>query len=304
VASQEMKDVFAMMFAQRAEAAGARKASVEELRASFDLLLAAMPPVAGGVIAPVDAGGVPAEWTTPESGAATRGTLLYLHGGGYFEGSPTTHRRLVTALCLASGVRGLSVDYRLAPEHPFPAAVDDAVSAYRWLVREGGEEPSRVVVAGDSAGGGLSAALLVALRDAGDPLPAGAYLLSAWTDLAGTGESMRSRADADPMIDPRDMPATAARYVPDGDLRNPHASPLYADLAGLPPLLIHVGDAEVLLDDSRRLAERAAAAGVAVECEIWPDAFHVFQMLVGMVPEADEAVAQAAAWITKRLAAG
>lgn len=234
----------------------------------------------------------------------SRGTLLYFHGGGYFEGSITTHRRLVASLCLAAGVRGLSVDYRLAPEHPFPAAVDDAVAAYRWLTGPGGEDPSRVIVAGDSAGGGLTAALLVALRDAGHPLPAGAYLMSPWTDLVATGESLKTRAEADPMIDPRDIKRITSYYVPDGDVLNPLVSPLYADLSGLPPLLLHVGDAEVLLDDAVRLADRARVAGVSVELEVWPEAFHVFQMLAGLLPEADEAVAQAGEWMVKRLEAG
>ena len=298
-----MNQIKAAMQANRQAAAGQPAPSIEELRAGMDEMLGSLPPVTGGRVQPVDAGGVSAEWTLPEDGRAVAGTLLYLHGGGYFQGSPFTHRRLVTALCLAAGLRGLSVDYRLAPEHPFPAAVDDALAAYRWLTGPSGEDPGRVVVAGDSAGGGLSAALLVALRDAGDRLPAGAYLLSPWTDLAGTGASMLTRADADPMIDPAESRATARRYAGDGDLRHPLVSPLYADLTGLPPLLIHVGDAEVLLDDATRLADRALGAGVAVELEVWPEAFHVFQIMVGLVPEADEAVARAAAWMAKRIAA-
>jgi acetyl esterase/lipase len=282
--------------------------SIEETRAAFDLTMGALPPVGGADLSPVDAGGVEAEWTIPHGLDRPKGTLLYLHGGGYMEGSIATHRRLVTSLCVAAEVRGLSVDYRLAPEHPFPAAVDDAVAAYRWLVDSstsgGGEDPSRVIVAGDSAGGGLSAALLLALRDAGDPLPAGAYLLSPWTDLAATGDSMKSRAAVDPMIDPNDTEKTASYYSPNRDFKNPLISPLYADLNGLPPLLVHVGDAEVLLDDAVRLADKARLAGVPVECDVWPEAFHVFQMLAGLVPEADEAIAQAAAWMVKRLEAG
>ena len=298
-----MEQIKAVMRAGRQSAAENPEPSIEELRSGMEQMLTGLPPVPGGRVEPVDAGGVAAEWTFPEDGGPTTGTLLYLHGGGYFQGSPATHRRLVTALCLAAGMRGLSVDYRLAPEHPFPAAVDDALAAYRWLTGPSGEDPGRVVVAGDSAGGGLSAALLVALRDAGDRLPAGAYLLSPWTDLAGTGASMLTRADADPMIDPAESRATARRYAGDGDLRHPLVSPLYADLTGLPPLLIHVGDAEVLLDDATRLADRALGAGVAVELEVWPEAFHVFQIMVGLVPEADEAVARAAAWMAKRIAA-
>ncbi|HET6875015.1 MAG TPA: alpha/beta hydrolase [Acidimicrobiales bacterium] len=303
MASEAMDQIKAVMRASRQTASGNPAPSIEELRSGMEQMLAALPPVPGGRVEPVDAGGVPAEFTFPEDGRQTAGTLLYLHGGGYFQGSPVTHRRLVTALCLAAGMRGLSIDYRLAPEHRFPAAVDDALAAYRWLTGPEGEDPARVVVAGDSAGGGLSAALLVALRDAGDRLPAGAYLLSPWTDLAATGDSMRTRADADPMIDPSDTEAVGRRYAGDRDLRDPLISPLYADLTGLPPLLIHVGDAEVLLDDATRMADRAAGAGVPVEVEVWPEAFHVFQMMVGLLPEADEAVAQAGAWMAKRIEA-
>lgn len=295
-----------MMREQRAKARGRPTPSVSELRAGMEEMLGALPAVPGVRVEGVNADGVPAEWTRVESksGVDSRGTLLYFHGGGYFQGSIATHRRLVASLCLAAGVRGLSVDYRLAPENPFPAAVDDALAAYRWLTGPGGEDPARVVVAGDSAGGGLTAALLVALRDAGDPLPAGAYLMSPWTDLAATGESIRTRTEVDPMIDARDTKRITSYYVPDGDVLNPLVSPLYADLSGLPPLLVHVGEAEVLLDDAVRLADRARAAGVSVELEVWPEAFHVFQMLAGLLPEADEAVAQAGEWMVKRLEAG
>ena len=304
MASEQMQQIMALMSSVR-EAGRPLASSIEEQRTGFESTLALLPEVAGGqveALGPDGAGGVDAEWMRLESGEPA-GTLLYLHGGGYFQGSPVTHRRLVAALCVAGGVQSLSVNYRLAPENPFPAAVEDALAAYRWLISPlgGDEDPERVIVAGDSAGGGLSAALLVALRDAGDPLPAGAYLISPWTDLAGTGESMQTRAEADPFIDPAQSPNAAARYAGDTELTHPLMSPLYADLSGLPPLLIHVGDAEVLLDDSTRPAERAVAAGVPVEMQIWDGAFHVFQMLFGMIPEADEAVAQAGAWMSKLL---
>lgn len=300
-----MQQIMALMSSVR-EAGRPLASSIEEQRAGFESTLALLPEVDGGrveALGPDGAGGVAAEWTRLESGEPA-GTLLYLHGGGYFQGSPVTHRRLVAALCVAGGVQCLSVEYRLAPENPFPAAVEDALAAYRWLISPlgGDEDPERVIVAGDSAGGGLSAALLVALRDAGDPLPAGAYLISPWTDLAGTGESMQTRAEADPFIDPAQSPNAAARYAGDTELTHPLMSPLYADLTGLPPLLIHVGDAEVLLDDSTRLAQNAIVAGVPVDLQIWDGAFHVFQMLVGMLPEADEAIAQAGAWMAKHLA--
>ena len=158
-------------------------------------------------------------------------------------------------------------------------------------------------MAGDSAGGGVASALIVVLCEAGDILPVGAYLLSLWTDLAETGDSMRTRADADPMIDPAETGVAARHYAGDRDRRDPLILLLYADLAGLPPLLIHVGDSEVLLDDATRMADRARGAGVAVELEVWPEAFHVFQMMGELIPEADEAVARAGAWMAEKLAA-
>jgi monoterpene epsilon-lactone hydrolase len=300
MASQEIISVKEMMWATRRQAEGGPKPTVERMRADMEAMMAALPPVPGVTQEPADAGGVPAEWTIPD-GAEPRGTVLYLHGGGYYQGSIATHRRLVAALSLAAGVRGLSVGYRLAPEHPFPAAIDDAVAAYRWLVSEGGETPDRVVIAGDSAGGGLTFATLVALRDGGDRLPAGGFGISPWTDLAGTGESMTTRRDQNPMIDPASIDETVARYLPEGDRRQPLVSPLYADLEGLPPLLIHVGGAEVLYDDAVRMAEAAQKARVEVEFADWADAFHVWHMLAGLLPEADDAVAAAGAWIAKRL---
>ncbi len=242
-------------------------------------------PPAGTQVAAVDAGGVPAEWVTPVGVAGGRVTM-YLHGGAYQLGSPATLRHLVALLSAAAQARAFSVDYRLAPEHPFPAAVDDAVAAYRWLLAAG-HDPASVAIAGDSAGGGLALATLVALRDSGDPLPAAAVAISPWTDLALTGESLRTRADADVMLKPDGMPQTAALYLAGADPRHPYASPLYAELHGLPPILIHVGDAEVILDDSTRFAARARAAGVNVTLEIWDDMPHVFQAFAGLLPEAD-----------------
>ena len=306
MASDAMNEIKALMRDARKAGAGPAP-TIEEQRAGFEATLAALPPVVGGVVEDLGAGGaggVPAEWMRLESGTPN-GTLLYLHGGGYFQGSPASHRRLVTSLCVASGLESLNVDYRLAPEHPFPAAVEDALAAYRWLISPAGgdEDPDRIIVAGDSAGGGLSTALLVALRDAGDPLPAGAHLISPWTDLAATGGSMVTRAEADPFIDPAQTGGVGSRYAGSAGVLHPLVSPLYADLTGLPPLLIHVGDSEVLLDDSTRLADRAIAAGVPVELQVWDGGFHVFQMMAGMIPEADEAIAQAGAWMAKQIGA-
>jgi len=250
--------------------------------------------------AAVVADGVPGEWVEGPGGSA-RATILYLHGGGYTVGSIRTHRALVARLAAATGARALVIDYRLAPEHPFPAAVDDAVTAYRWLV-ESGVAPSGIVVAGDSAGGGLTVALLVALRDAGDPLPAAAVCISPWVDLACTGDSMATRAAADPMVQRAPLLSMAEAYLAGRDARTPLASPLYADLRGLPPLLVHVGTAETLLDDATRLAARARAASVAVDLETWEDMIHVWHAFAPVLPESEAAIARVGEWARAHLA--
>ena len=259
--------------------------------------VASVPP-AGTQVEPVEANGVPAEWVIPDAVGDGR-VLLYLHGGAYQIGSPATLRHMIAQLCRVAGARALSVDYRLAPEHPFPAAVDDAVAAYRWLLAAG-TDPATIAIAGDSAGGGLALGTLVALRDAGDPMPAAAVLLSPWTDLALTGESLRTREAADLMLKPGSMHETAAIYLSGEDPRHPYASPLYADLRGLPPLLIHVGDAEIILDDSTRVAARAREAGVDVTLEIWDEMPHVFHAWAGLLPESDQAIERIGEWLQDR----
>src|SRR5215467_1876317 len=229
MASQELQVVRELL--RSADLASLTIAERRLATASF-----AVPPGAGTAVDPVDAGGVPAEWVAAP-GVSPGRVLLYLHGGAYQIGSPATLRRLVALLSGAAQARALSLDYRLAPEHPFPAAVDDAVVAYRWLLA-GGTDPARIVIAGDSAGGGLALGTLVALRDAGEPMPAAAVLLSPWTDLALTGESLRTRAAIDMLIKPGGMHQAADVYLAGEDPRHPYASPLYADLRGLPPLLI------------------------------------------------------------------
>lgn len=228
--------------------------------------------------------------------AAPTRTILYCHGGGYYFCSPASHRPLVFALAVRTGARTFSLDYRLAPEHPFPAALDDALAAYRRLLADGTPADS-IVIAGDSAGGGLALAMLVALRDARDPLPSAGVLFSPWTDLAVTGGSIQSNDGLDPMFCGAAIGRAAKLYVGDADPTHPYLSPLYADLSGLPPLLIQASSTEVLLDDARRVADRARAAGVAVEYEVWPNMPHVWQLWTPFVPEAKRALDCAARFV-------
>jgi epsilon-lactone hydrolase len=273
--------------------------TIEELRAGMEEIGRKFAPPKDIVFTRVDAGGVPAEWAEPPHAEPGR-AILYLHGGGYGIGSVASHRHLVGKLAKASTVRILSLDYRLAPEHPFPAAVEDAVAAARWLLRQG-VRPEHLVFAGDSAGGGLAIAACLALRDAGDKLPAALVCMSPLTDLAKTGESMRSRVALDPMVTPQSSAAYARRYVGEnGDLMAPLASPLYADLHGLPPMLILVGTAEVLLDDSTRIAERASAAGVDVELQVWEEMIHIWPYFADIIPEGREAIERMGTYIRRR----
>ncbi len=249
--------------------------------------------------------GLQSDWLTPAAasdGTAVDARLLYLHGGGYICGSFASHRGLVGNLAQACGVRTLMPEYRLAPEYPFPAALEDSLRVYRHLLDDG-VAPHRLVLGGESAGGGLAIATLLALKDEGLPLPAAAFVLSPWTDLAATGESLHTRARQDPWFEPEGVAVAAAFYIGDESNTNPLISPLYGDLSGLPPLLIHVGDYEILRDDSTRLAEKALAAGVDVTLRVWEGMWHVFQSLAGRVPEARESVDEVGAWVQSRLVA-
>ena len=272
--------------------------TIEAMRAGMDSFIGAFVPPAELRLEAVDAGGVAAEWTIGAT-AQELPVVLYLHGGGYCLGSIATHRGLCSNLSAATNGRVLSVDYRLAPEHPFPAAVDDAVAAYRWLVGQG-VPASKIVIAGDSAGGGLTLATLVALRDQQLDRPAAGVAISPWTDMELTGDSMDSRADVDPMVGRDGLKLMADAYVAGGDVRDPLASPLHADLTGLPPILIHVGDSETLLDDAVRFAERANHAGVDVTLDVWPEMIHVWHAFAPMLPEALEAIDQIGAFIAAR----
>jgi epsilon-lactone hydrolase len=232
---------------------------------------------------------IAAEWLEPPA-AREGAALLYLHGGGYVIGSPRSHRHLAASLARAAGAATLLPDYRLAPEHPFPAAVEDAVAAYRWLL-EHGAQPGRVVIAGDSAGGGLTVATLLVLRDRGLPRPAAGVCISPWVDLTCTAPSYATKAASDPIVAHEGVDMMAKAYLGATDARTPLASPLYADLTGLPPLLVQVGSEEVLLDDAVGLAERAKAAGVAATLEVWPDMIHVWHWFFPMLDEGRKAIA-------------
>lgn len=282
-----MQAVIDLLAAGRAEAATRAEPTLAELRAVLDALGDVYPMPADVRTTEVVAGGVPAVWLEPPEARSDR-VLLYLHGGGYQTGSRRSHGELAARLGRAASMRVLLPDYRLAPEHPFPAAVDDAVAVWHWLRRDQGLPASSMAVAGDSAGGGLAAALLVALRDAGDELPGAAVLLSPWADLTCSSASMSGRAGEDPVLTRERLGAMAADYLDGTDARHPLASPLFAPLGGLPPMLIQVGTAEILLDDARGLAQAAAAAGVDVEADEGEGLPHVYQIMSG-TPEAEEA---------------
>lgn len=258
-------------------------ATVPEMRASFESSMSQMPLPANTKTTPVKIGGVGAEWVDSPK-ARPDHAILYLHGGGYVMGSPATHRSLAGKLSETSQARVLVLDYRMAPEAPFPAAVDDAVAAYRWLLDQG-FAPAKLAVSGDSGGGGLALATMVSLRDKDVALPKAAALFSPWVDMTGTSETITSRASVDPMVQKEGLLAMAGLYLNGQDNKSPLASPLFADLRGLPPMLIHVGDHETLLDDSRALDKRAKAAGVDSTLVVWEEMIHVWQLFYPMLPE-------------------
>jgi acetyl esterase/lipase len=247
---------------------------------------------------PVKAGSVPAEWVAAPGVDAGR-VVLYLHGGGYAIGSINTHRRLAYDISAASAARVLLIDYRLAPEHPFPAAVDDATEAWSWLLQQG-VNPSRMAIAGDSAGGGLTMATLVNLRDRKLALPACAVAISPWVDLEGVGGSLDTRSAQDPMVQKAGLQWMAGMYLKGADPKSPLASPLHAKLAGLPPTLIQVGTAETLLDDATRIAERLHAAGVSVQLAVWPNMLHVFPLFAPILSEGRDGCAEIGAFIRSK----
>ncbi|TDV18386.1 alpha/beta hydrolase [Paraburkholderia caballeronis] len=230
-------------------------------------------------------------------------TILYLHGGGYYFCSPKTHRAITFGLAMRADADLFSLDYRLAPEHPFPAALDDALAAWRSLL-DSGVRADSIVIGGDSAGGGLALATLVALRDAGGPLPAGAVLFSPWTDLATTGASLRDNDGRDPMFRGEVFERVAPLYLGATPATHPLASPLYAELHGLPPLFLRAGSTEVLVDDTRRVAARAADAGVEIDCAVWPDMPHIWPIYAPFMPEARRVLDEAAGFARRATGGG
>lgn len=272
--------------------------SPEELRAGMDANSAGMPVPEEVTVTATSIGGIPAEEIRPSADTAGR-TVLYLHGGGYCMGSLLSVRSLGANIALATGARVVDIDYRLAPEHPCPAAIEDALAAYDALLADG-VAPGQLVIGGDSAGGALTVAVLVAIRDSGRPLPAGGICLSPMIDLTLPGASIDGNAATDPSVSRRLMERMARWYAGDLPLDDPRLSPVNADLTGLPPLLLHVGDAEGLRDDVVRFAEVAKAAGVEVSCEVWPDMIHVWHMFAPRLPAANEALAGIGSWTGER----
>jgi epsilon-lactone hydrolase len=274
--------------------------TVAERRAQYERAEKVFPTPPEVKVERVSAPVAPAEWLRPPGAVAGR-VVLYLHGGGYVIGSTRSHRHLAAAIAAAGQASALLLDYRLAPEHPYPAAVDDATAAYRWLLDQG-VAPGHVVIGGDSAGGGLTVATLLALRDARLPLPAGGVCISPWVDLTFSGASYRTRAAVDPIVKRPGIDEMARAYLGATAAQTPLASPLFADLRGLPPLLIHVGSDEVLLDDAVQLADRAKTAGVDATLEVWDRMIHVWHWFLPMLDEAQGAVDGIGRFIQSRAA--
>jgi epsilon-lactone hydrolase len=274
-----------------------------ERRARLDEVGSVWPPAADVKFTKVDIGGVDGEWSIVPGSDEAR-VLIYFHGGGYCSGSIRSHRRMVSEAGRAAGIRTLAVGYRLAPEHPFPAAFDDAFAAWRFVRRQG-IAAAHVAVGGDSAGGGLTAALINRLREAGEEQPACAWLVSPWTDLTMSGATLSSKDAVDPLIHKPYLEELAGAYLPAAiDRKDPRVSPLYADLRGFPPTLIQIGSDETLLDDSVRFAAAAGKADVAVTLEIWPHMIHAWHLWNAHLEDGRRALASAGAFMRAHLHGG
>lgn len=299
MASQQAEAMKVLIRQFAEEMAKAGELTLAEQRANAERFAEATANPSGVTWTTVDAGGIPAIWADPEGGATDR-VLQYVHGGGYVIGSADGYRKLTGHLAKAIGCRVLNVDYGLAPENPHPGPVNDSVTAYRWLLSQN-YEPRHLAIAGDSAGGGLTLATLLKLRDDGLPQPAAAVPISPWTDMEALGESWKTNADKDLLVQEAGLKGMVDMFLGGGDPRDPLAAPLYGDYTGICPLYIQVGGDETLLDDSTRVADRARAAGVDVRLEIFPEMQHVFQMAAGNMPEADDAVIKIGAYLGARL---
>jgi len=275
-------------------------ADIHEARAILDQAFGEYRPADDVTVFEIDADGVPCQWITAPDVPQDR-LIIYFHGGAYAACSATTHQDLISRLSRASGAAALGVDYRLAPEYLFPAAVEDSLAAYNWALGHG-FEPGNIVFAGDSAGAGLVLSVLLAAKDSGVPLPAAGVCYSPWVDLECIGSSMSANDHLDDFIKYGGLSARAQAYLGDADPKHPWASALHADLSGLPPLLIHVGSAETLLDDSTRLVEVAEKAGVDVTLKIWEDMVHVWQVFAAILPEGQQSIEETGDFIRERLA--
>lgn len=296
VSAEASAEIERMLAGRRAAAANpAPPRSIEDDRRDWEASALATPLPDGARIEALDAGGVPAEWVTMPEVVPGR-VFLLLHGGGFSSGSPRTHRKLAANLSRAANARVLVPDYRLAPEHPFPAGVEDAVVSYRWLLGQG-IRAADIVVGGDSAGAGLALSMLLALRESGEEMPRAAVLMSAWTDLTASSPTHDTIRARDVQVTREDLRGAGQLYIGTGDPADPRASTLFADPSGLPPLLMQVGGDEVLLDDSRIFARRASDAGVDVTLKVFGGMWHVFQFHAPEIPEAREAMDDIAAFI-------
>ena len=271
-----------------------------ERRQRLDEVGSVWPAATDVKLEPVDLGGVPGEWSSVAGSDASR-VLMFFHGGGYCSGSIRSHRRLVTEAGRSAGIRTLAVGYRLAPEHPFPAAIEDASTAWHFL-RQQGIAARHIAIGGDSAGGGLAVVLNNRLRDADEELPGCLWLVSPWTDLTMSGSTLITKDNVDPIIHKGYLGELADAYVPPGvGRKNPRVSPLYADLKGLPPMLVQVGSAETLLEDATRFAAAAGAADVSVTLEIWPHMIHAWPMWNAGLKPGRSALAHAGAFMRAHL---
>ena len=273
--------------------------SFEERRSNFEDQASQLPLADNVSCEPLSIDGIPAEWIVPDE-ASDQAVLLYLHGGGYCIGSINTHRGMVSHIAKAAETRALLIDYRLAPEYPFPAAVEDSTAAYKWLLSQGIADRD-IIIAGDSAGGGLTVSTLLSLKEKKLPLPSAAVLISPWVDLTITGESAISKADVDPIATKEGLSEMAEAYMGDTAPRTPLASPIFAELEGLPPMLIQVGTSEVLLDDATRLVDNAKKAGIEVTINTAEGMCHVWHYFTILLPEALEAIKEIALFMQEHL---